>query len=438
VGKHVPHFARHSSAGGAAPIERASTQRARSRAPEARVRVALSTNILAPYRVPVFRALAATPGWQLRIFTNAESEFDRSWRVDASGLEVERVRSLALRQRFGRGSRAALETTLHLPLGLFAALLRFRPDVIVSSELGPRSSIAAALCALLRIPLVLWAYPSRASAAAAGALRIALRRALVRRADAVIGMGAQARAALLSLGAAPERIFDAPNAHDAESFERALARCDRARLRRALRERVGARERVALVAGRLIPLKGLRELLAAWGELPAERRASWTLLFVGSGPEVQRIDACAAAAEPGEIARLPELPAQDMPALYASCDLLAFPTLGDPWGLVANEAMACGLPVLCSTRAGACDELIDRSDAGNGFAVDPLDPAELQRVLGAALAASDLAERGERARATARRFGPESMAAGMRAAIHMAARGVHARAPLPARAKASC
>ncbi len=45
------------------------------------MRVALLTNILAPYRMPAFRALAQTPGWTVRVFVNAESEFDRSWTV---------------------------------------------------------------------------------------------------------------------------------------------------------------------------------------------------------------------------------------------------------------------------------------------------------------------------------------------------------------------
>ena len=77
------------------------------------MRVALLTNILPPYRVPVYRALADTPGWQLRVFTNAETEFDRSWQVDPAGLDVECVPSLSL----VRGHR-----TLHLPWGLPPAL----------------------------------------------------------------------------------------------------------------------------------------------------------------------------------------------------------------------------------------------------------------------------------------------------------------------------
>ena len=55
------------------------------------MRVALVPTLLPPYRVPVFRALADTPGWQLRVMVSADSEFDRTWVVDAGGLDVERV-----------------------------------------------------------------------------------------------------------------------------------------------------------------------------------------------------------------------------------------------------------------------------------------------------------------------------------------------------------
>ncbi len=381
------------------------------------MRVALLTNLVPPYRAPVFRALAATPGWQLRVFTNAETEFDRSWQPETQGLDVQRVAGLSLRQRFGRGNQAAQQTTLHVPLGLLPALLRFQPDAIVSGELGLRSCIAAAASYMLGVPLLLWAYPSLASAAAAGRLRVLLRRWLLRRADAVIGMGIQARRALQALGADDAQIFDAPNAHDASGIERALAGSDVESLRAQLRARIPCRERVALVAGRLIPVKGIRELLCAWNSLPPPLRAGWTLLCVGDGPEAQRIEAAAASAEPGEIQRLPGIAPDAMPALYAACDLLVFPTLGDTWGLVVNEAMACGLPILCSRRAGACDELVSEGPGGNGFCSDPLEPADLSRALREALCAPDLRERGARSRIRIRGFGPERMAEDMRRAI---------------------
>jgi glycosyltransferase involved in cell wall biosynthesis len=48
----------------------------------------------------------------------------------------------------------------------------------------------------------------------------------------------------------------------------------------------------------------------------------------------------------------------ELPAMYARCRLFLFPTLHDPWGVVANEASAAGTPVLVSAGAGAADDLV--------------------------------------------------------------------------------
>jgi glycosyltransferase involved in cell wall biosynthesis len=388
------------------------------------VRVALATNVLAPYRVPVFQALARTPGWRLRLFVCAEREFDRGWQVRAGRLEVERVPGPALVRRVATRGRAAAEqlVTLHLPLGLPAALARFAPDVVVSAELGPRTALALSYCALRRVPLAIWSYHSRVSASQAGPLRSALWRALLSRADAVIGMGAQAREVLRRLGVPEARIFDAPNAHDHEGLARAAAALDREALREGLRAAHGCRERIALVVGRLVPVKGIPQLLAAWDALPRELRGAATLLFVGDGPLAGRLARESAARPRGEIVRLPGVQPGALARFYVAADLLAFPSLGDTWGLVANEAMACGLPVLCSRLAGCADDLV--REGGNGWLCDPSDPAALAAALRAALAAPDLPVLARCARESAERFRPEAMAAGMRRAIERAAGAV--------------
>jgi glycosyltransferase involved in cell wall biosynthesis len=368
------------------------------------MRVALCTNILTPYRLPVLRALAETPGWQLRVFVDAASEFDRSWRVDARGLDVAGSGSLS-RVRRGR--------TLHVPLRLPAALERFRPDVVVSGELGPRTLLAALYGHLAQIPLVVWAYPTPWSPAASGP-RVRWRRALLRRASAVIGMGAAARRALVSLGVPDERIFDAPNAHDREGLEKALAVVDEGSARLALAG-LGCRERVALVAGRLIPAKGIAELLEAWDLLAPELRDEWTLLFVGSGPLEPDLRRARDSHRRGEIAWLPCLEFAELVSLYAASQLLVFPSLSDPWGLVVNEALASGLPVLCSSRAGCAEDLV--RPGRNGWLADPVDTEAFAAALREALAQPDREALARDARETAARFGPERMADGMRRAV---------------------
>ena len=119
------------------------------------MRVALLISIPAPYRIPVYRDLAETPGWTLRIFASAESEFDRSWQVDAKDLDIVTPRSVAIRQRVSdRGIGVRRVVTRHLPIGLFSALCHFRPDVVIGGELGLRSLVALAYALITFIGVI--------------------------------------------------------------------------------------------------------------------------------------------------------------------------------------------------------------------------------------------------------------------------------------------
>jgi len=387
-------------------------------------RVALLTNWLPPYRLPVYRDLDATPGWQLRILVGSQAAagWERAYAgAHARGrqtLDVETLRSWSLQRRVSVHAEgdASQPLELQLPFGALGGLARFRPDVVVSSELGARTALAALYALARRIPLVIWSYQSRAWSATAGPLRRAWRRALLARADAVVGMGVQARSVLRDLGVPDARIFDAPNAHDHAGLLDALARSDAAARRAAL----GCRARVALVAGRLVAAKGLRPLLAAWRALAPELRRDWTLLVVGDGPLRGELEAAAARAQPGAIVCAGAVAAAEMAEVYACADLLVFPSLGDPWGLVVNEALACGVPVLCSELAGCADDVI--RDGKNGWRFDPRSPAAFSAALAGALTCAELPAMGARARDAARRFTPEQMAAGLRRAIEHALR----------------
>ena len=373
------------------------------------MRVALVTNVVAPHRVPVFRRLADTPGWRLRIFTSAETEFDRSWSVDTGDLDVVRMPGI---------SHVTRGRTRHLPLGLPLALHRFRPDVVVSAELGVRSWLAWLYCAAVRVPLVLWTYPSRIEGQEIEGLGLTLRRALLSRAHAVIGMGTQARQALLAWGTSPDAIHDAPNAHDQDGLCKALAAVSPEAARLGLRAGLGCRDRVALYVGRLLASKGVALLLDAWDELDPDLRDEWTLCFVGNGPLEEHVRQAAQTHRPGEIVHVPAVPPAEVAAFYSAAELLVLPSLREPWGLVVNEAMASGLPVCGSRLAGCADDLLREGETGWLF--DPRASQDFSAALERALTCPDRAALGARARQHAARFGPDAMAEGMRAAIGFA------------------
>ena len=111
-----------------------------------RVRVAFLTNEIPPYRVPLYQALAATPDWDFCVFTCVEREFDRLWDVRQSfPFTTKKSFSVSYVRRLQHGGRESFDESrqIHLPIGHLWDLYRFRPDVVISGELGARTAMAA-------------------------------------------------------------------------------------------------------------------------------------------------------------------------------------------------------------------------------------------------------------------------------------------------------
>src|SRR5262249_50595301 len=102
----------------------------------------------------------------------------------------------------------------------------------------------------------------------------------------------------------------------------------------------------------------------------------FSLLLVGSGRDRLAIERRTETLGLKNIHFQPGQPPDKMPAVYRSADLVVFPTLEDVWGLVANEAILSGIPVLCSKYAGCAPELFT---SDNIFS--PEDPGEFSRKL---------------------------------------------------------
>jgi hypothetical protein len=378
-------------------------------------RVALLTGFLPPYRKSFIERLASIPGWRLRVLVNADTEFDRSWPAVKAAADVRRVPSWAIRRRVvhERPIRYEQRVTLHLPVGLWGELWRFRPDVVISLELGVRTAIAGAYCKARRVPLIVRSYHSRAGSSHRR-VRGAWRRFLLRRAKLVLGMGRQAREVLTSWGVAPDRIVDTLNCVDPSSLEARLADPELPRRIEAVRSRVAAGRRIALVVGRLVPLKGVAPLLAAWSAVPAETRDAWRLVFVGDGVLQPLVEQAAALG----VVRAGFVPYHEIADWYRAADLCIFASLGDVWGLVVNEALHCGTPLLCSVHAAACDDLIEHGV--NGLTFDPTDREAAVAALEDALSRGDLAVLGAAGPASVEGFSEDRMAAGFREAVERA------------------
>ncbi|GAC1355888.1 MAG: glycosyltransferase family 4 protein [Acidobacteriaceae bacterium] len=124
-----------------------------------------------------------------------------------------------------------------------------------------------------------------------------------------------------------------------------------------------------LYVGRLAPEKNVRALVEAWLAYRASG-GSWSLVLVGDGPEAPSLRALAQASPFAQDLHFAgHKGSRDLAPFYAFAGCFVLPSSREPWGLVVNEAMAAGLPVLVSNRCGCAEDLVQ--PGVNGLTFDP-------------------------------------------------------------------
>ena len=184
-----------------------------------------------------------------------------------------------------------------------------------------------------------------------------------------------------------------------------------------LRAELGLRGVTFLYVGRLLPSKGLDVLLDAFAVLHERLGEGVELLVVGDGPEAPTLRQRSHEQQVSTVKFLGFWQREDLPALYAAADVFVFPTLGDAYGQVVEEAMSCSLPVVSTSAAGEIDDRIE--DGVTGYLVPPGDSAALLDRM--ALLAGDGERRariGEAAFKKVSRLTPDVWAAQFEDAIH--------------------
>lgn len=200
---------------------------------------------------------------------------------------------------------------------------------------------------------------------------------MLRRFDAFLCPGTRHAEYLRHYGVPSARIHFVPHVVDLARF-RAHAQRDPA-ARETLRRSFGAGtgDRVALFVGRLVDLKRPGDLVDALARLGS----GWVAAYVGAGPLHDAVVARARAREV-RCAMLGFRNQSELGAVYAAADVLVVPSESETWGLVVNEAMACGLPVVVSDTVGCAPDLVDEGETGHRFRCG--DVADLASALGRA------------------------------------------------------
>jgi len=370
-----------------------------------RRRLILITEIIAPYRVPVFNALAERDDIDLHVlFLSHTDPILRDWEEPLKELCFSYEVLPSFRRRVGKYN-------LLLNRRVTRALEQQCPDVILCGGYNYVASWRAAYWAKKRkIPFILWLESTMGDQREQRVVVEMLKRRFLDLCCGFVVPGKSSAKYLEQFGIATNTIYRAPNAVDNQLFFEG-AKNARAQAR-GLRQQLELPDRYFLNVGRLVPSKGVFELLEAYAKLEEPLRSTVGLVFVGDGRARPELESRASKIVPGYVRFVGFVQKNQLAAYYALADAFILPTRSDPWGLVVNEAMACSCPVIVTDIAGCAADLVQ--DGWNGLVVPASNPAKLNGAMQSLMSSQELRfSMGQRGLERIVAFSPDSCAAGI-------------------------
>jgi len=360
--------------------------------------------VLAPYSIPRFRALQALrPDYSVRVMALGATERMREWKVRKQDLGFDYIEAV-------RG-----ETVENIEPCVLAARVRqwlddCDPQAVVITGYYYPAMRAAAQWARRHGRASIYMGDSQRVDRPRIAIREWLKGWWVRRHyDSAFVAGERAATYLTGMGFPRERIWTGYDVVDNHAIASGAdsARADASELR----TRLGLPERFFLFVGRFAEEKNLPRLLEAYsGYRQAAGSQAWGLVMVGRGPQDDLLQRQAQGIDGVVFAGFQQ--SEQLPAYYGLASCLVLASVSETWGLVVNEAMAAGLPVLVSHRCGCVPELV--RPGWNGYLCDPSDIAGLARSMAVVSSpAADIDAMGRASRRIVALYTPDTWAQGL-------------------------
>lgn len=385
-------------------------------------RVAIIVARLGPYHVARLAAAGAVLGAESCIALEVAAE-NREYAWDR--VEVQGFRRRTLIQDRDYQDVPARERSRMMR----DALEEERPDVVAISGWGFSEARAAVSWCRLNGRVAILMSDSQERDAERHWYKEAIKRQLIKEYDSALVAGERHAQYVVKLGMERSRIFTGYDVIDNHHFARGAeaARLDAD----GRRSDLGLPRDYFLCSARFLPKKNLSTLLQAFGQYREQAGlGAWDLVLLGDGPlmpqlrdERARLGLEASVLFPG-FKQYDELP-----AFYGLARAFVLPSTSEQWGLVANEAMAAGLPVLVSKACGSA-ELVREGE--NGFRFDPMNPRELAGLMTKLTRADErLAEMGHSSRRIIDARAPSAFAKGLVEAIEIGETHLSLRGPRP-------
>jgi glycosyltransferase involved in cell wall biosynthesis len=331
-------------------------------------RVALIFTNYGPYHLARSRALTVSSDLDLTFIELASKERLYPWVVDDKSIPL-----ITLSE--GHYEDAPKK---ELIAKLFRTLSVIDPDVVITAGYRELPMWAASVWTRVKRRACVMMFATTEGDRRRSWWKEYLKRQFIRTSfDAAICGGKAPRQYLNRLGMPDSRIWDkynvVDNDHLSREAEKARERTDELRLQ------FGLPQNYFLFVGRFSEEKNILRLLGAYRAYKDAMPHGWGLVLVGDGLQREQLKATAKRLNLSDVVWPGFKQADELPRFYALGGALVLPSTREPWGLVVNEAMACGVPVLVSKRCGCSADLV--GEGKNGYTFDPEDEGEITQCM---------------------------------------------------------
>jgi len=308
------------------------------------LKIALITNIPAPYRIPLYDKIAKKFDGDFIVFYCAKTEPNRKWDVGRLAHNHIFLKGRVFRYK-GR--------YIYFNPEIWKRLKDHDPSVVITVGFNPTMLLGWLYTVIYRKRHIPMSDGWLKSEANLSKLHFFIRKVVYKYSDAFIGASRHTISMFEHYGILKEKIFRSPLCIDNKKFGRFINT---------------KKEYDIIFSGQFIERKMPFFSLEIVKKLKEYKR-DLRILLIGSGPLEDKIlkelnESKIDYDFPGFVQQ------ENLPKYYASSKLLLFPTQSDPWGIIANEASAVGTPVITCDNAGVANDLI--IDGVTGFVL-PLD-----------------------------------------------------------------
>src|SRR3989344_1474271 len=326
------------------------------------LKIAFIHNIISPHNNPLFRQLFKRSDLKIKFFFLSPTDPNRPWvHSEELGFDYQILPG----NRLTLGGKDSF--SFYFNPSIINILKSYNPDIVLISGWDhPSYGMAVLYAKVFKKKLVLWSGSTAYETSWRRTITRPFVRVLIRLSDKFVAYGTRSKEYLISLGAPAGKIIISYNTTDLNKYSSAIKlRKDR---QSQLKKSLGlSGKTLILYYGQLIGRKGVLQLLEAFKEV-RKSQPDLGLLIVGNGNLEEKIKIYVNENKLINSVKLFKYPGENVIVSYfASADLFVLPSSQEVWGLVVNQALAAGLPVIATDQAGSTLDLI-KSDE-NGFII---------------------------------------------------------------------